>query len=267
MDKIIRIMVLVVVLTSCEKTIDFELQNTDPELVIEATANGTTQITEVLLSYSGDYYNSDGFEKISGAEVYLTVEDNSPNILTELDNGLYTSEGIIIRPGQNCYLEVNANGKHYSAMSQMPSPVLVDSAYYQYSPETLFAPEGYRAIVTFTDPPETGNYYRIEMEVDGQMATDGIYYLFSDESGTQGLVNYVLYRNSLNPGVKFRIRLLSIDKATFDYYSELEKLSGSNPGPAQAAPANPENNIQPEALGYFSVRAESVSETILIDLK
>ena len=267
MDKTIRTILLAIVLTSCEKTIDFELQNTDPQLVIEATANGTTQATEVLLSQSGDYYNSDGFEKISGGEVLLTVENNPPNILSEKEKGVYTAKGTIILPGQTCKLEINENGKHYSATSQMPSPVMVDSAYYQYSPETLFAPEGFRAIVSFTDPPEPGNYYRILMEVDGQMVTDGVYYLFSDEAGTQGPVNYILYKNALSAGSSFRIKLLSIDKTTFDYYSELETLTGSNPGPDQAAPANPKNNIQPEALGYFSVRAESISETILIQTK
>ena len=258
---------MVIVLTSCEKTIDFELQYTDPQLVIEATANGTTQTTEVLLSQSGDYYNSDGFEKISGAEVLLSVENNPPNILSEKDKGIYIGEGTIILPGQICKLEINENGKHYTAISQMPSPIMVDSAYFQYSPETLFAPEGFRAIVSFTDPSGPGNYYRILMEIDGQMVTDGVYYLFSDEAGTQGPVNYLLYKNALTAGSSIRIKLLSIDKTTFDYYSELEALSGSNPGPDQAAPANPENNIQPGALGYFSVRAESISETILIQTK
>ncbi|NOX48550.1 MAG: DUF4249 domain-containing protein [Chlorobi bacterium] len=267
MKKLITATILFSVLTSCEKVINFELENAEPQIVIEATTNGTTQTTKVLLSYSGGYYNSDGFEKITGAEIFLTVDSESKQMLTEINPGVYEGFGQIIRPGQSCHLEVSTSGRHYSAFSQMPEIVMIDSAYYQYSPETLFAPEGYRAIVTFTDPPETGNYYRVMLEVDGQMVTDGIYYLFSDKSGTQGIVNYVLYRNTLVPNSRFRVKLFSIDKSTYDYYSELDKLSGSDPGPAQAAPANPENNIQPEALGYFSARAESISETIFIQSK
>ncbi|OQX79840.1 MAG: hypothetical protein B6D61_02875 [Bacteroidetes bacterium 4484_249] len=267
MKKVVFISLIALSLTSCEKVIDFDLKNSEPQLVIEATTNGTTNIAEVKLSLSGDYYDSGDFEKISEADVTLILDNNNRFTLNEVTPGVFQNNDIRAEAGDMCNLEVSVRGKIYMAGSQMPATVFIDSVYYQYSPETLFAPEGYRVIVVFSDPPEKGNYYRILLEVDGDNATSGIYYLFSDESGTQGEVNYVLFRNALYSGNSFRVKLVTIDKTTYDYFSEIEKISGVNPGPALAAPANPHNNIEPEALGYFSAQNQDVSETIIIRTK
>ena len=70
--------------------------------------------------------------------------------------------------------------------------------------------------------------------------------------------------NEINIGDELTVQLLSIDKASYDFYFTANDVnaSGSTGGPASVAPANPVTNWTNDALGVFTaftVSSQSVT--------
>ena len=76
--------------------------------------------------------------------------------------------------------------------------------------------------------------------------------------------------DEINIGDFITVDLMSIDKATFDYYLTANSVnaSGSNgrgPSSTSAAPTNPVTNWNNNALGYFSAYTSSQKTIVLSD--
>ena len=69
-------------------------------------------------------------------------------------------------------------------------------------------------------------------------------------------------RNYFNPGDTVWVDLLSIDKASYDYFNTLNNILTSDRSPTSLAPANPNTNLTNGALGYFA--AYSVDSRMII---
>ncbi len=264
MKRIATYIFIVALMTSCEKVIDFDLENAEPQVVIESIANNNDNLVYAKLSYSGDFYNPSDFPEITPATVKLFINNSDGQLLEETASGLYEARFQPAQPGDIFTLEVDIDGIKYSATSELQQKVPVDSVFYQYSEESIFAPAGYRVTAIFYDPPGKGNYYRVQLYVNGEPTTNGIIYLYSDNAADGAPVSFILYRNALELNDVFRVDLWAIDKATYDYYSGLEKLMSDYPAHMQVSPANPVNNISGGALGYFSAIAVTSSKTVTI---
>ena len=255
----------IVLLTSCEKVIDFDLKESQPQVVIESIANNESHTVWTKLSLSGDYYNPNEFDKITGATVSATINGTVELNLEEKSAGYYETVFDEVNAGDIFSLSVKIDGIEYSAVSELQEKVQVDSVFFQYSGETVFAPEGFRAVAIFTDPPGKGNYYRIQLYVNDEPATDGIIYLYNDNTTDGAPVSYLLYRNALQQGDRVRVELWTVDKQVYDYYAGLEKLISTYPAHMQVSPANPETNLTGGALGYFAAIAVTSSKIYFIE--
>jgi len=252
------------VFPSCEKVIDIELHATDPMVVVEGMISSSDSTALVNLSWSQDFYSTQGFDVIDKAQVGIINHLEEMYELTQITPGVYIKKELPITFNSEYRLWVIFGDKQYSASSQMPYKTPIDSVFYSYSTETLFADEGYRAWVIFRDPDTTGNCYRLHLYVDNERITDGIYYLWNDDESNGGLVTYIYYMNSLKNNVQFYVELLAIDRVTYEYLKSIQSIATISRGAQPAAPTNPENNISDEALGYFTATAVSRSKTLLI---
>jgi hypothetical protein len=68
---------------------------------------------------------------------------------------------------------------------------------------------------------------------------------------------------NVNPGDTITIDLLSIDKATYDYFHTLSDILTSDQSPTSLAPANPTTNISGSALGYFAAYAVDSKQIVV----
>jgi hypothetical protein len=59
------------------------------------------------------------------------------------------------------------------------------------------------------------------------------------------------------------VSLLSIDKATYDYFRTLSNILASDRSPTSLSPANPSTNIHGGALGYFAAYAIDTKKIVL----
>ncbi|NJK97074.1 MAG: DUF4249 family protein [Bacteroidales bacterium] len=155
-------------------------------------------------------------------------------------------------PGRAYYLTVKTDDEVYTAESQMPQIVNIDSISFnsinRFGEITIFPAPHYQ------DPANEKNYYRFLEYVDGERSTS--IFISNDLLYDGQYVNQSLRSFSddlkIEPGKKVEIVMMTIDSNVYDYFNSLSQIS-SGGGPNQTGtPANPITNITGGALGYFS---------------
>ena len=243
---------------SCEKVISIDLNKTDPHIVIEGAITDRPGPYTVSLSKTGNYFEQSlAFPAVTYALV--TVIDNFGQIdtLKETFPGTYQSSLLQGTSGIRYSLRVAADGKEHTAVSTMPQKIFIDSLY--AVPRKGFGgnENGFDIYVVFNDPPESGNYYRLNARSSTLIPADSIdgrrYRLYNDKL-TNGNVMKERIRAGKNvqPGDTITVELLSIDKPTYDYFNTLRDVLTSDRSPTSLAPTNPNTNLSNGSLGYFA---------------
>jgi len=241
---------------SCQKVISIDLNQTNPQLVTEGIVTDQQGPYTVTLSMSGDYFEpSLNFPPVTNAFVSIADDLGRIDTLREATSGSYHSSSTRGIPGRTYFLRVVVSGKEYDAISSMPQKVNID---------TLIAlkrierdgDKGYDLYIIFRDPPEPGNYYRMNLRVSIPLPPDSIdglrYHLYNDKltNGNEASVR-IRMRPHFNPGDTVWVDLLSIDKSAYDYFNTLNDILTSDRSPTSLAPANPNTNLTNGSLGYF----------------
>ena len=167
MKYLFYILLLVTLLFSCQKEIEFDLPDVEQTIVVEATVENGLPPRVFLTKSQGyfDPYSTASLENmfISDAEVYLN--DGTTNFeLTpfSLDSGgieftVYTDFMAIGEFGKNYTLNIYHQGDTVTATTQIPMPVEIDSLWFS-------AYEAYDSLgliwANFEDPDTVGNCYR-----------------------------------------------------------------------------------------------------------
>lgn len=248
----ILILVLLIV-TSCQKVIDVKLNNEAPQYVIQGEITDGPGPYFVTISRTKNFSANNTFDKVSGAQVMIS--DNTANVtetLNETSPGFYQTSLIGGVPGHTYHLSVVINGQTFSATSTMPAQTVnIDTLYAAKS----FTGNEIFATVVFKDPPGKGNYYLLRQWVNGQQikstnvrsddAIDGQTYtvqLRYDNNADSG-------NPSINKGDSITAELDCINKQVYDFYRTLQAVTGAS---NTATPTNPLTNITGGALGVFN---------------
>lgn len=190
MKQLYPIIIMTILLLSCEKRIAIEIDDSTPVPVIEGSIE-TGQPPIVQLTWSQGYFDPINAEildqlRIKNANVSITVDginypltsicsSNIPDSLKLLAAGIlgiseadlsnfdfcfYTdlSFSIIGTVGKTYELQVEIDGNIYEASTQILDPVPVDTTYFGLYDnfENLGVIKGY-----FSDPPNIKNHYRV----------------------------------------------------------------------------------------------------------
>ena len=252
---------------SCQKVISVDLNNANPQMVTEAIVTDQPGPYTVSLSTSGDYFTpSLYFPPVTHAFVTITDNLGVTDTLKEVLPGSYHTSVLHGGPGRTYNLRVVAEGKEYDAISTMPPRVPIDTLVALHARESD-GDQIYNLYVIFKDPPAPGNYYRMNLRVSVPISPDSIdgrrYHLYNDKltNGNEAAVK-IRMRNHFQPGDTVWVDLLSIDKASYDYFNTLNNVLTSDRSPTSLAPANPNSNLTNGALGYFA--AFSVDSKMIV---
>jgi hypothetical protein len=267
--KLLKIFLLPVLLfafisMSCEKIINIDLNRVDPRLVIEGKITDQPGPYTVKISQTTDYYYPGEMPRISGARVIISDNHNTQEVLTEIEPGTYQTDSLQGIPGRTYSLHVEISGKVYISESTMPLVVEIDSLYYT---SRAFGFHGenkqrFELSCVFRDDPDRVNYCNFRVFRNGIPVSR--YFLYSDRLSNGNVITYKRFRTREYERNDFvKVSLLSIDQATYEYYSTLNDVLATDPrGPASTSvPANPNSNISGNALGYFgayTVRSDSI---------
>lgn len=238
--------------SSCEKVIEIDLADSKSVLVIEATITSNGAPCKVLVSKTSPYFGAATSNLVSGAKVSVRVENGKPMQLKELSPGIYKLEKPFALPNFWYIVDVEYEGVTYSARSFLNYAVPISDYSISYFDGYGFFDSGYKINCFICDPAGIENYYRMKVYVNGKLQTnEGELNLYSDKLFDGKAIGLVQQSAVFQKDDAVTIEFQSIDKATYDYFSTLESISGIEIIQS-ASPANPKSNFNNGALGYFS---------------
>lgn len=256
------ISVLFLLSVSCERVLQVDLNDAEPQIVIEANVSSQQVPATVLISKTGSYFVNAKQEYISGAKVSLTVGDYSYEF-EETEDTVYVLEKYKRLYDEPYHLTVQVDGKTYEAESTMPAPVRMNYLRALFSEETTSGEGDCQVRVGFTDPVDDENYYRIRYNLNGVFhRDDNDYFLLDDKLFNGNVLDISLSEDTFNENDTVQVELMSLEKPMYRYFSALEDIIGENVS-LDVAPANPVSNFNNGALGYFSAYSSDIKQIVL----
>lgn len=262
MKYIIRISLLIllpVLMSSCEKVISFDPAQIEERYVIEGTITDQPGVCSVLISKTKNFNDDNTFNGVGGAIV--SVENNGVTIvLPEISKGVYKTNALNGKPGQTYNLKVNVNGEQFTSKSTMPDPILFRDFYIKPGDYDSLSTKTY---VKYKDSAEVKNYYWFELFVNG--ARQENYGLENDDFTTGQMINSTVFfenttdnrAKNIKRGDKLSVEMHSIDDAVYLYLFSLTGAKGTG------VAANPISNIKGGAIGYFSAHTVQTRSLII----
>ncbi len=270
---------LLVMASSCEKNIDFKLDDAPEVLVVDAQIE-QDMAPVVVLTRSLDYFQRINAQVLAGTFVRNAVVTISNGTLTHRLRE-YT---VPVAPGFNLYyysvdsanlatafagafntqyqLRIQADGKEYTSTTRLPLLAKKpDSIWWEKAP---LNPDTNKVVLITraTDPPGLGNYIRYFTKKNREAFLPGENSVFDD-----GVIDGTTYQLRVDPGVDrnnkipydsnyfkrgdtITLKLCNIDRATFTFWNTWEFAYQSIGNPF-AQPNKVIGNISNGALGAF----------------
>ncbi|MCB0284482.1 MAG: DUF4249 domain-containing protein [Calditrichaeota bacterium] len=266
MKKIIQLCLVILQalsMFSCEEVIDIDLNDADPKIVIEGTVTDQPGPYTVGITKTTDYYNPRDYPTIKEAQVSISDDSGFFERLTETTDGIYQTDSLQGMPGRTYTLTVQVDGQTYTATSTMQPATEIDSLFYRENEGGIRPKDqkGYDLVLMFIDTPGVEDFKRLKVYRNHKLQ-DG-YFLYNGRLSDGNEIEYDRIHVDFEPDDFVYVELLSIDEATYEYYSTLDNAIASSSGSKiqTKVPANPKNNISGDALGYFgafTVRSDSI---------
>ncbi len=251
-------MLIIPVISSCNKVIDLNLGNQTGELVIEGNVNDAHGQT-IKLSRNVPFTNTNTYPMVTGATI--TVTDGVSGFrFTEGPPGIYTASRMIGFDGVSYTMTVVTNGTTYTSTSKMPFKVSLDSI--TESKSVFNSTKDLREIsVHFRDPAGFTNQYNFVMYVNNVQVKDIFAYNDDFTDGRDVDIDLVENDTDIVTGDTVKVEMQCIDKPMYTYWSTL--MQQNNDFGQGVTPSNPPTNITPATLGYFSAHTTQ-TKTIIV---
>lgn len=268
------------IFSSCEKTISFRPNDSEPVVVVEASIeNGKAPM--VILSQSLNYFSQITPELLASSFIRnadITVSNGTKThklkeYRQRIARGYFVyyystdssnlSTAFVGEFNKGYSISIKVNEREYTATTTIPLLAKkIDSVWWTEAPNN-FNPDKVILMGRFVDPPGLGNYTRYYTQVDGwqffpgfnsvydDQLTDGTTYNFQIEKGVDRNNSFNLEEYPFfNKGDSVVVKYCNIDKTTFDFWRTME-YGYANIGNPFAAPNKVLSNIQGGGLGYF----------------
>jgi hypothetical protein len=250
---------------SCKKIIDLNLKNAGQQLIIEGNITDQRGEQVVRISRSVPVSETNDFPAVSGAAVKVTDSKGNVFNFTEISPGTYTIFSVAGRPGRTYTLNVVVDGQTYTGSSTMPDPVKLDSL--TATVESFGNEKRTIVAVNYKDPTSVLNYYLFKMTVNGVKVER----IFSDSdffSDGRTVKRDLFLTENDNVQIKendnVSVEMQCIDLPTFTYWRSLEQQYASGNPNDVTTPSNPPNNLNNNALGYFSAHTSEVMNVLIL---
>lgn len=264
MKNIFLASICLIVLSSCEKVIDIDLNSTDPQYVIEGYITNEARPAQVRITKTVNFSETNNFPTVSGATVTIKDDAGNTETLQEVQSGIYETKILRGATGRTYTLTVNHNGNTFISTSKMPELVtllgidMLESAFNRGNNKE----KTYVAVPKYNDPAGIKNYYRFIQVINGVL--DSAFLVRNDNlsDGKQTVQPVFSFGKDIIKGDTLTLMMQCIDENVHDYFFSLNESSGNGPG-GGTTPSNPVNNISGGALGYFSAHSVSTKTVIV----
>lgn len=268
MGKVISFIIILMIITSCEKVIEIDLNSEQPQLVVEAIIS-TDSICIVSLTKTSSYYSTDEQVYVEDAEVIISDGELS-DVLNYSEKGKYKGSTITGTQDKTYTINISYEGINYEGISYLPPGSIISEVDYSISEEqSHLNPFGDRVVsvyCTFEDDVNEDNFYLIRFnDVDGRLIER--YYLLTENVSNSGSIDFqnghISFTESIfYEGNYLEVQLFSVDEAIYNYFLQLTDILFWKRRITPPSPYNPLSNISNGAVGFFA--AWSLDSEILI---
>ncbi|GGK15011.1 hypothetical protein GCM10007962_06490 [Yeosuana aromativorans] len=267
MKKVAYLILLSILIISCEDVIDVKTPTEKPRLVIDASINwfkGTTgNEQDIKLTLTAPYFNN-SVPPANGAQV-LVVDSNNQvfNFIEDGQTGIYTNNNFIPVIDETYTLTIIYKNETYTATETLKSVASID--YVDQNDNGGFSGNETELKAFYKDPADEKNYYFFEFISDIPVIPSLEVYKDEFTNGNEMFGFYT--EEDLTTGDIVTIRNYGISEQFYNYmFVLLQQNSQEGGGPFETQPAtvrgNCINQTNPEnyPLGYF--RLSQVDEYI-----
>ena len=274
MRKFLYIYIAVIGLfVSCEEVVVIDLEQSQPQIVIEGLLTNKDTVHFVKVSQSIQFYET-GLNPILNAVISVNgngeeyLYSHNPMGLDSLKGYYFSDASYAGKIGEAYTLNVDVSGINYAAIDTMLNVTQIDSLTFELaddpSEEDEMDGKIYQLFLYAPEPQETDDYYQFQFLRDNELvAYPNNMYVFSDVAlgpSLNGLPSPVLFRE----GEIAQVQIYSLTKEQYVFYTDLSNILNSDGGMFSPAPANPRNTFTNNALGLWQVSAVS-EDAILIN--
>jgi hypothetical protein len=263
MRKIYTLIMMIVTL-SCDEVIQLDPEQTDQKIVIEALVTDDPDLNYVRITSNVDFYYQGKIPGISGASILVLDEIGNVYDFVEYDtpnpdsSGYYFPQLAFTGIINNTYtLDVTLNGITYSATEPMLPNFELDSLSVRKDPDPgqddIEDNLLYNVLFYGFEPQETKDYYYFEFFANDELLRNDADVFISDDIFLAGKISGLEFPFNYALGDSATIRVFSISRKVYLFYSELASVLGNDGGMFSPPPANPLTNLSNGALGVFQV--------------
>jgi hypothetical protein len=270
------ILLLLVTLAGCDVPIELDLQQTPPQVTIEALLTDKPDQPFVRVTLSADFYSEDGAAGVQDAVVTLKDDIGQSVAFYHYEGSNTDSLGYYLPPegfagqiGRIYTLTVIAEGKTFEATDSLKYVTSIDSLAYRPNIYAVQDPPSdgkiYELLIYAKEPQETKDYYLVKYYRNDSLTygwETEVYVL--DDYGVGESINGVPSAIWYDIGDKAEIEMYSLTRQGFLFYNDLVIIMNSDGGMFSPPPANPRTNFSNGALGFFQVSGVS-SRTIVLE--
>jgi hypothetical protein len=255
---ILTILLLSLLIFSCEKVVDVDLKSGEPKLVVEASINwledtdGSEQ--QIKLSTTTGYF-SNSIPAVSGATVFITdTNDNVFEFLEESDAGIYKCYNFIPVLNQSYQLTIIYNGETYTATEKLLNTPTIKRIE-QKSDGGIFG-DAIELKFFFDDLPNQENHYFLKINDPYKVIPE--YGVLEDRFFQNNEMFSIYFSEDFKSGDVVTFTLNGISRNYYNYMNILLAQTGtSSAGPFSTPTATIRGNVINQtnfnnfALGYF----------------
>ena len=259
---------LSLLLSSCETTVDLDLEQGEPRLAVEAIVTDQPDLNYVKLSRSAPYAKGIEPEPVTQAEVLLTDSQGRSTPFVHYAGGEYKpAAGFKGEVGKTYTLTIKTDGQAYTATSTLNAVAALDKMSFLYSDgrhDELGRMEGYYLSVAFQEIPKVKNYYKLEIVLNGKFyqKNAGDILILDDKFYDGSYLGDLDIPTKFAHGDSLNVRLLSLNPEAYHFYEALSHTHRQG-GPFGRNPANLPTNISNGAVGFFSASAVSFRSVVI----
>ncbi|MBC7485900.1 MAG: DUF4249 domain-containing protein [Cytophagaceae bacterium] len=247
--------VTVLVTASCTKVIDVNLKDVPQKTVIQAEIL-IDSFALVRVTKTAPYLQNSPTPIITNAFIVISDDAGAKDTLDHIGNGYYKGDIIIGNTARVYALDVNADGKDYSATTTIPagvSFVITGRNYVSAAEANRFHKEGYYPTIKTTLPPgETYylfKYYKNDTLYVPKGNEGNIFITDSKFIGTEIDGYETPYEYQV--GDVARIDIYRITKEGYNFLNDLSAQLNNDGGFFSTPPANTSTNFSNGAVGLF----------------
>lgn len=254
---------LIAMLASCEEFIEIDLNSSAPILVAEGVIEPGEPVW-LRLSYSSNYFSTEAADYYENSIATIHDENGNSESLKYEGEGLYRGIRIIGKVNTSYTLKFTEGNKTYKASSKLLSPVKIKDTWFEKTTIQILNKKetAYYIHVRYSNNSNQENYYLFQFYTNGELQKDWYSLANSRYYPNDVFLDYKPVRVRFDRGDKVKVFAYSIDEATYNYYSQLNDLLGSN-FEVSSTPYNPISNFGTDVMGYFTAWSYDTFQTVV----